>query len=377
VSLAERIEWVKQNELMIVDIARDPHHDLRWQSASEPFQFLRFCFEWADYKDTGFGFVSHMVVPVDATCSGLQHYSAMLRDEVGGRSVNLVPGLPRQDIYQDVADVVIHELMELNTPDAQDWIRFGINRKTTKRQVMVVPYSGTFASCMEYTREAVLEKIKDGHPCPWDHMDTPDHTRRIVLLSQLIWGAIDKVVVKGKLAMQWLSQAAQEYTKWANKNLTGPAHTKCMHWFTPDGFEVVHYRVDQKKKRIKTALDGNVRYMQINVDQDSLSSKDMALAVAPNFVHSMDACLLRASIMQGLDRGITSFGMVHDSFGVHATRMTEFLNSCVKPAFVDMYQRDVLEDFRGKLPPDLDLPPLPTKGSLVLEDVKDSEFFFS
>lgn len=377
VSLAERIEWVKQNELMIVDIARDPYHDLRWQSASEPFQFLRFCFEWADYKDTGFGFVSHMVVPVDATCSGLQHYSAMLRDEVGGRSVNLVPGLPRQDIYQDVADVVIHELMELNTPDAQDWIRFGINRKTTKRQVMVVPYSGTFASCMEYTREAVLEKIKDGHPCPWDHMDTPDHTRRIVLLSQLIWGAIDKVVVKGKLAMQWLSQAAQEYTKWANKNLTGPAHTKCMHWFTPDGFEVVHYRVDQKKKRIKTALDGNVRYMQINVDQDSLSSKDMALAVAPNFVHSMDACLLRASIMQGLDRGITSFGMVHDSFGVHATRMTEFLNSCVKPAFVDMYQRDVLEDFRGKLPPDLDLPPLPTKGSLVLEDVKDSEFFFS
>jgi len=377
VSLLERIEWVKQNESMIVDVAADPYHDLLWTQASEPFQFLRFAFEWADFKKHGYGFVSHMVVPVDATCSGLQHYSAMLRDEIGGRSVNLVPGLPRQDIYQDVADVVINELMEMNTSDAQDWIKFGINRKTTKRQVMVVPYSGTFASCMAYTREAVLEKIKDGHPCPWNYMDTQDHTRRIILLSQLIWGAIDQVVVKGKLAMQWLSHAAQEYTKWANKNLSGPAHAKCMRWTTPDGFEVIHYRVDQKKKQIKTFLDGNVRTMQINVELDSLSSKDMALAVAPNFVHSMDACLLRASIMKGLDEGITSYGMVHDSFGVHATQMTKFLTKCVKPAFIEMYQRDVLEDFRAKLPPDLDLPALPTKGSLVLENVTDSEFFFS
>jgi len=384
VSLLERVDWVKQNEEMIVSVARDPYHDLRWTQASEPFQFLRFCFEWADFKAHGFGFVSYMVIPVDATCSGLQHYSAMLRDEIGGRSVNLVPGLPRQDIYQDVADVVIDELMDIaqkfdhrDNDIAVGWIKFGINRKTTKRQVMVVPYSGTFASCMAYTREAVLEKIKDGHPCPWDYMDSKEHSRRIVLLSQLIWGAIDKVVVKGKLAMQWLSKAAQEYTKWANKNLTGPAHTKCMHWFTPDGFEVVHYRVDQKKKRIWTYLDGATRTMQINVDLDSLSSKDMALAVAPNFVHSMDACLLRASIMNGLDEGITDYGMVHDSFGVHATKMTTFLTKCVKPAFIEMYQRDVLEEFRAKLPPDLDLPALPTKGSLVLENVTDSEFFFS
>jgi DNA-directed RNA polymerase len=261
--------------------------------------------------------------------------------------------------------------------EAANLIKFGINRKITKRQVMVVPYAGTFSSCMEYTREAVLEKIKEGHPCPWDSSDTEVHTKHMVLLSKLIWEAIDEVVVKGKEAMRWLSQAAQEYTKWANKNLSGPAHTKCMHWFTPDGFEVIHYRVDHKKKQIQTYLDGKTRSMQINVDTDHLSSKDMALAVAPNFVHSMDACLLRASIMKGLDKGITSFGMVHDSFGVHATRMTEFLNSCVKPAFVDMYQRDVLEDFRSKLPPDLDLPSLPTKGQLVLEDVKDSEFFFS
>jgi DNA-directed RNA polymerase len=117
--------------------------------------------------------------------------------------------------------------------------------------------------------------------------------------------------------------------------------------------------------------------MQINVDTDTLSSKDMALAVAPNFVHSMDACLLRASIIKGMESGISDYGMVHDSFGVHATKMTQFLKECVKPAFVEMYQQDVLQQFAARLPQVLELPPLPTKGSLVLEHVQDSEFFFS
>ena len=383
ISLQERVNWAQDNDEMIFSIATDPKHDLRWMEASDPFQFLRFCYEWKAFWDTGYGFMSHMVVPVDATCSGLQHYSAMLRDEIGGRSVNLVPGLTRQDIYQDVADKVIEGLMHFaQKPDhpnfqiAQDWIKFGINRKITKRQVMVVPYSGTFSSCMEYTREAVLEKIKEGHPCGWDMNDTADHTQRIVVLAKLIWSSIDEVVVKGKQAMQWLSKAASEYAKWANKHLTGNAYTKSMKWVTPDGFEVIHYRADEKKKRLPTYLDG---YVQLSYyeEMDKMSSKDLALAVAPNFVHSLDANLLRASVNKGLAVGITDYAMIHDSFGVHASRMGEFLNQCVKPAFVEMYQEDVLQQFAAKLPEVLELEALPTKGNLVLEHVTQSEFFFS
>ena len=107
VSLAERVQWVHENEEMILSIGADPRSDIRWMDVSEPFQFLRFALEWSAFKACGYGFISHMVVPVDATCSGLQHYSAMLRDEVGGRSTNLVPGLPRQDIYGDVAEKTI------------------------------------------------------------------------------------------------------------------------------------------------------------------------------------------------------------------------------------------------------------------------------
>lgn len=379
ISLQDRVNWVQDNDEMIFSIATDPRHDLRWMEASEPFQFLRFCLEWHGFWNTGFGFVSHMVVPVDATCSGLQHYSAMLRDEVGGRSVNLVPGLPRQDIYQDVADRVTEKLFrEANAHPVwcRDWIAFGIDRKITKRQVMVVPYAGTFASCMEYTRAAVNEKLKDGHMLPWPS-DAEDHNDRIVFLSKLIWEAIDEVVVKGKEAMRWLSKAAGEYTKWANKQDGGPFH-KRMDWVTPDGFEAIHYRAEEKKNHVNTFLDGRVQ-LTYHEATSRLDGKDMALAVAPNFVHSFDAALLRMAVMKGLDKGLTSFGMVHDSFGVHAADMAMFLKECVKPAFLDLYRTNVLAEFEARLPPEVRerLDPIPDMGNLDLNGVLESEFFFS
>jgi len=374
ISLQERVNWVQDNDELIFSIARDPKHDLRWMEAAEPFQFLRFCFEWFAFWEHGYGYKSHMVVPVDATCSGLQHYSAMLRDEVGGRSVNLVPGIDRQDIYQDVADRAIELLMVDDTDEARSLIKFGIDRKITKRQVMVVPYAGTFASCMNYTREAINEKLKDGNVKLWS--DEADNAHA-VKLAQAIWQAIQDVVLKGREAMEWLSGLAREYSKHVNKQaVSGNAYDKRMYWTTPDGFEVVHFRPDHKEARVDTYLDGRVSLTYYK-DVKTLSPSDMALAVAPNFVHSMDANLLRASIIQALDKGITEFAMVHDSFGVHASEMSVFLHQCVKPAFVDMYQKDVLQEFTSTLPADMDIPAKPERGCLVLEDVKNSEFFFS
>ena len=47
---------------------------------------------------------------LDGTCNGLQHYSAMLRDPVGGAAVNLRPSDTPADIYQTVADWVTDAL---------------------------------------------------------------------------------------------------------------------------------------------------------------------------------------------------------------------------------------------------------------------------
>jgi DNA-directed RNA polymerase len=391
VSLAERVQWVHDNEEMILSIAQDYQSDLRWAHASEPFQFLRFCFEWAGFKAQGFGFMSCMVAPVDATCSGLQHYAAMLRDEIGGKSVNLVPGMSRQDIYGDVATVVIRKLVQDRHSQeelgedltitvgqaAADWLAFGIDRKITKRQVMVVPYAGTFSSCMKYTRDAVAEKLEDGHAINWDMADDGEHNARVVYLSKLVWQAIDEVVVKGKEGMRWLTKVASDFAKFVNKVSTDTPYARRMTWLTPDGFEVCHYREDEKKTRLTTFFDGRIQLVMYE-GTGYLSSKDMGTAVAPNFVHALDATHLRMAVMRGIRRGITQFGMVHDSFGTHAANMPTFLKECIRPAFVQMYtEHDVLQEFADRFKMIGEIAPVPEKGSLDLNGVLNCEFVFS
>lgn len=372
VSLSERVQWVADNEELIFSCANDYQTDHRWMKASEPFQFLRFCFEWLDYVDDK-DFLSHMVIPVDATNSGLQHYSAMLRDEVGGRSVNLIPGLSRQDIYGDVAHRVIEYLMEDGTEAAKDWIKFGIDRKITKRQVMVVPYAGKFSSCLAYTREAVTEKLASGVQAPWK---PEEFAERTIYLAKLIWRAIDETVVKGKVAMSYLSKIAGEYSKAMNTSGV-PVYERRMTWLTPDGFEVVHFREDEEMHRVKTTFEGSV-FLSYYRAMGRLNAKDMALACPPNFVHALDATHLRMTIIKALDIGITDFGMVHDSFGVHASEMSRFLSQCVKPAFVQMYsEHDVIGEFAERFKDQSCTLTRPENGTLDLNGILTSEFFFS
>jgi DNA-directed RNA polymerase len=377
VSLSERVQWVTDNEEMILSCAENYAHDRRWHMAGDPFQFLRFCFEWAQFKREGYGYISHMVCPVDATCSGLQHYAAMLRDEVGGRSVNLIPGLARQDVYGDVASLVIRKLVESGSVQARAWLDFGIDRKITKRQVMVVPYAGKFSSCMEYTRQAVDEKCATGVQPAWDRSNTIEDRDRIVFLAQLIWEAIDETVVKGKAAMSWIGKVASLYSKWANRKTVDDSYARRMTWVTPDGFPVSHYKAEMNRSRIATFLDGRVDLV-VWEEGVKLDRSGMALAVAPNFVHSLDATQLRMTINKATACGINSFAMIHDSFGTHARHMPAFVEHCVKPSFVEMYtQHDPIGEFYNTYKALPECPVPPEKGSLDITGVQRSEFFFS
>jgi DNA-directed RNA polymerase len=105
---------------------------------------LAWCFECSDCFHNPDSFKTHIPIQLDGTCNGLQHYSALLRDVVGGRGVNLINSDKPNDIYANVAVRLEEKLNEvcrgLDVRDASlasAWISLGINRKLTKRPVMV------------------------------------------------------------------------------------------------------------------------------------------------------------------------------------------------------------------------------------------------
>ena len=99
----KRVAWVDENIEKIKGSAASPLEQRWWTQADKPFQFMAACFELASALEQGPTFVSRLPVSFDGSCSGLQHLSAMTRDEKTAPLVNLTPQKVPRDIYQAVA----------------------------------------------------------------------------------------------------------------------------------------------------------------------------------------------------------------------------------------------------------------------------------
>lgn len=400
VSFDERVEWVHDHTSLIVRSALDPLGELWWTEADKPWCFLAFCFEWADMLQCGIDgrqFISHLPIAQDGSCNGLQHFSAMLLDSIGGREVNLVPSDKPQDIYQAVADRVMEKLrliscmsetvsfVQGSAPEEEDpkkkkgptreelarwahgWLAFGMDRKVTKRPVMVLPYGGTPRSCLKYVEEAIMEKIKGGK----EHNFGDELKRAISWLSSLVWESIGDVVVAAKDAMGWLQKTAR---------LTAKAN-RPIHWQTPSGFTAYQLYPDVKLKLIKTRINGSIVRLSNYEETDTVNSSKQSTSISPNYVHSMDASAMVLTAAHLAEAGVTNMAMIHDSYGTHACDTT-FLNTVLRRVFVDMYRERPLRFLKNEVQlqcPEIadDIPELPQDGTLDLQQVMKSDFFFA
>jgi DNA-directed RNA polymerase len=395
-----RLKWVEDNHDMILSIAAAPLDELWWTGADSPFCFLAFCFEYKRAVEQGESYRCGLPVAFDGSCSGIQHFSAMLRDELGGKAVNLIPSDRPSDIYRMVAEKVQKELerdASLIIPDTQtsrtdeetgeitilpvlssstmarNWLAFGVDRSVTKRSVMTLPYgSKKFGFADQLLEDKIIPARDDGtyvFPQPGQHAR---------YLANLIWRALSTTVVAAVEAMDWLQKCASALT----------AQQMPVHWVTPIGFPVwQEYRTPQMH-RVDTVICGSLRIrMMINKQgqQDGPSPLDrhrQVNGISPNFVHSMDASHMMQTVNLGADRGVESFACIHDSFGTCPGR-AGILYEAVRETFVETYTKnDVINQFFNMFAAALTedamekIPQVPRKGKLDLSKVRESKYCF-
>jgi DNA-directed RNA polymerase len=252
------------------------------------------------------------------------------------------------------------------------WLGFGINRKTTKRPVMVTPYGGTFHSCMEYSREWYTEESNArGIEMP----DRKVESARVVHLARHVWDAIESSIDLPKQAMSWLMQCSDIMTA-ANLPLC---------WTAPSGFPVKQAYPKTRGIRVETKLGDGLRIRQVLTEEieGTLAPKRQRNGIAPNYVHSCDASALTETVVRCTKLGIRSFAMIHDSYGTHAPRVHE-MAAVLRSAFSDLFCPDRLAMFREELQAALTasgssavIPKPPKYGKLDVSSVKQSEFFFA
>jgi len=364
----DRRKWTEDNAEYIRRTAEDPLSNTEfWGAADKPWQFLAFCFEYARYMKEGPSMMSQLPIGLDGSCNGLQNFSAMLRDEVGGRATNLVPQDRPSDIYAEVARVCTGKLMQLEGEMAVEWQKFAVQqqdgmlpRGLAKRPVMTLPYGSTVQSCREYIYKYMVEEAGDSFPKEL-------RFRMSVFLTPVLWASIAEVVVAARRAMDWLQKCAGTIAK-GNSSIV---------WWTPLGFPVVQDRKKVKLTRVMTELSGSFK-IQVGEQIGTMDVLKNRLGIAPNFVHSMDACHLMLTCTKAVEYGVTDFAFIHDDYGTHACD-TDTLHQAIREAFVELYgDSDPLIDFKifNEDHAGIVLPDPPRHGLLKLDEVIESDYFF-
>jgi DNA-directed RNA polymerase, mitochondrial len=378
----ERTRWVDEHLEEIKNITVAPLKELQWTKADKPFLFLAACFELTEAIAKGPEFVSRLPISFDGSCNGLQHLSAMLRDEETAEWVNLIAEDAPQDIYERVAKHVswladgdqITEDADL----AKLWLKHGISRKRVKRNVMAYFYGSEKWGMAEQQREDFMrpltKEVESGkrqeHPFGED-----EGNAAAKYLASRIHFTIEKLIKRPAGALEFLQKVASAVS---NEGLY-------LHWTTPVGFPWTNRYYKQKTEQVRLYLRPLETPFRIKIatgeEEPQVDKSGAKNGVAANFVHACDAAHLMLTVNAAVAEGITSIATVHDSFGclpAHAERFRQI----IREQFVQMYKdhdvlQEVLDWARKDLKDPKGLPNKPPEGSLDVERVLGAEYAFA
>lgn len=311
-----------------------------YKDADEPYQFLSHQLEIQKWilDDS---YIPNVRIHLDACNSGSQFTSGITRDLAGCIATNVIPsynedGTPdRQDAYLLVSEKAL-ELTTIKVNNAKDPktkqmfeffrdLLLDNGRKICKVPVMVSNYGGTTGGRTDILWN-MFRELK---------VDRKWITRKVASeFSKIIGESITGTLSGGK-----------EFEKYIhNMNNIIAKSNKPICWTTSDGFQVVHVKNKElKPKQVTCMLPGARRSTTITkktFSQD-VSVAKMRSAISPNYIHSLDAELLRRVALRMKAEGINDSDWIHDSFGCHPNEVNLMLD-ITKEEFFFLLERDPL-----------------------------------
>ena len=362
-----------------------------YKEADEPYQFLSHQLEMQKYEIDPKYYTPNTRIHLDACNSGSQFTSAITGDAEGCKATNVVPtyndegGQDRQDAYLLVAEraTVLTKELILNATDSEEkqTLEFFYEllkkngRKICKVPVMVSNYGGTAGGRTEILWNMFREL---GVSRRWI-------TRKVAAkFSKIIGDSITGTLRGGKAFEGYIHQMNNIIAK----------QNKPIEWTTSDGFHVVHVKNKElKPKQVTCMLPGarkSTTILKKNFSQ-SVSPQKMRSAISPNYIHSLDAELLRRVALKMKTAGIEYSDWIHDSFGCHPNDV-DLMLQITKVEFAKLVKRAPLraldKELRSQMPDndatfkalaDTKMPHLRGFNAAFgdLDIVLDSDWFFS
>lgn len=422
----ERVNWVITNEDK--NLSMDLDFILK---ADSIFPFIAFCFSYKNYKENK---KIKMPIWLDATCSGLQHFSAILKDGNLGYHVNLVLNSEKlkgnkintdsnvKDIYTYMIEPMEKDINKfgLENIEYSNLRRVKITRKQSKPTIMTRTYNVTIkgiANALINTFEVIKfkasdqkimrnlpkfklsEKIKqdslylDKDLELLDQIETdemiyqPENNKNkekeLVLFkvpsndSEDLYLTYKEVFIMAQLIYKNLFKEFPSLKKLFDYfTSVCKAFSKLglpILWFPPSGLIISQRYLEQSKSRVNISISGNNKTLILNQNLPKTNTRRQTLAIIPNIIHSMDASHLIWILKKACEKNseINPTITIHDCFGTLPNKMIE-LEKIVKLEFINLYShKDFLTSFHENLLYNLD------KNKIKYEIKEDSVYILT
>ncbi len=352
-NLAERVKWTYENEQLITDVATEPFLNRHlWEKAKEPFAFLQLATEWWKVVITEQEHIWRIGVGVDATASGLQLLSSMLRDENGMKFSNVLPPTnsnePPQDAYLEVLRVA--QVIASKNDEMKHLIPY-LTFRGIGKTMMVQVYGAKWMTI----RDRIIKVYSDEGLYP-DVVSRED----CGLVATLVKQSSRKVFPKAFQALDWISKLGKLAVENGSTEFC---------WTSPSGDTI---RLREFQTLIKDVPTSHLGKVRIPIGKGEPDLKAIKTALPPSFIHSYDASLLKVAFQEWTK----PIAVIHDCLKVLPTDIDEALER-VRRAFYKVCDGNPMDDLATSLGVTTDQLERITQGDGELEEVMSSVYLFN
>lgn len=360
--MQELLLFVDNNRHNILESAKDPFGgSMWWARGDNPWQSLALCHEIASiwqYDGDVSKYKSRISVHQDGTCNGLQHYSALSGEVKAAESVNVLPSKRRHDVYSTVLSLVKESISQVYMAGQQDselakLVLPVLNRKLIKQTVMTTVYGVTLYGATKQIKNQIEDFLVSNPAFENRHDLKENSSRSASFIARHVLLSINELFKGAQLIQHWLvenctrsiqSFNSEDCSK-SNVDFFSTKHYQPFMWTSLSGFPIVQYYRKIPKGYITSTLQ-NLKVRKLNklapIDEQKLIN-----AVAPNFIHSIDAIHLLMTSLASQERKLT-FAAIHDCFWTHASDVSD-LSPLVREEFIRLHNSNVLENLRNDL----------------------------
>jgi hypothetical protein len=383
-----KINWVNKvvkDFITLYDTNFDLFNETVLSKAKEPAQFLACFLEYKSYLNNK----KHVIkIPIlfDATCSGVQHLSALTTNDKLAKLTNLLA--LAEDEPADFYNFCIRSIKETieKLPISESVFKeklnmIDLNRKMLKTSIMTVPYN--------VTTIGIADKLAENFDKEWILIPKakelaskniiPNSVIDLVLLKKAAADQKNQLKPKksseriqnksvkeaGLYIYHYKSNSEIIFTQSELNKLGKIVHETVLsiippfielkeyfdqiieilkvlkepiYWYSPTKMKISMSNLIMRSKKVKTSILKNATPITILLPTDQYSYTDIKKGLMPNFIHSLDASNIHLLIKNIKQLDIKSLNLytIHDCFATDAKNMA-ILELLVKKSFVDLY----------------------------------------